>query len=488
MKKTLLILLTAGLFFTTNTVFANKLQKKLPNTVKEKTVGFIDAADYGFLPTETGTNNTKALQVVMNKEGTIVISKPGTYKMAGTAYIGDNTSLIFGNGVIVEKSAENGAFTHVFLNKGALTRTYNHNITITGLNLKVNGVDKVMDAIFGLRGQLAFFYVKNLKIVGFRCTDLAKGQFCLHICTFEDLLINDAVIKGDKDGIHLGKGKRFRISNVVFDTADDAIALVPGDWVNSNPEFGDLENGLIENCHDLKDTKGAFVKLVGSAWVDWKPGIEVRHGDAFVSEGKIYRVLAKNDNKSYKSITRPAFEKGTMELDGIKWLMFQTDTIHTAVVKDVTFRDIFLESVEIPFQLTNYEGGSSHSYYKGAPLPIHTGLSFENITVLNDAKRALLWISAVCDIISIRNTTFRNNHIGFRLSKDIENYPPTYLNLSNCIFKNNDTLTLIDNKCVGKEIFLKTSGSMETGKNFSAKVEQGPGTIHVVSDLTGLKM
>ncbi|MBC7892678.1 MAG: hypothetical protein H7Y12_10725, partial [Sphingobacteriaceae bacterium] len=246
-------------------------------------------------------NNAQALQTAVDKGGTITISKPGTYKIAATVYIGDHTSLIFGNGVVVEKSGEAGRFTHVFLNRGALTRVYNHNITITGLDIRVNNVDLPMSTIYGLRGHVAFFYVKDLKIERFRCSGLVNGQFALHICTFEDLLINDVIIKGKKDGIHLGPGKRFRISNGVFQTGDDAIALVPGDWVSANPEFGNLEDGVIENCSDIPDDylEGAFSKIVASAWVDWKPGIEVKHGDAVVSNGRIYRVVANLDNRVY---------------------------------------------------------------------------------------------------------------------------------------------------------------------------------------------
>ncbi len=427
--------------------------------------------------------------MALDKEGTIVISKPGTYKIAGTAFIGNNTSLIFGSGVFIQKSAENSRFTHVLLNKGALTRTYNYNITVTGLDLDINGVDLPMNEIYGLRGHLAFFYVKDLKIERLRCKGLINGQFCLHICTFEDLLINDVIIKGKKDGIHLGKGKRFRISNALFETGDDAIALVPGDWVSANPEYGTLEDGLIENCTDLQDDylEGAFAKIVASAWVDWKPGIEVKHGDAVVSNGRIYRVVAKLNNRVYKSLTQPTFEKSMMILDSINWLMFQKDTIHTAYVRNVTFRNINLHSIRTPFQLMSYSNKWAHSYYPGARIPLQGEITLDNIKVLSDEKRALISITTPCDIIHIINTTLRNNGINFGHAKDYTAYPTTHVNISNCVFKNTGNLMLITNTSPGKEIILKTSGSMQTAKDFSAKVEPGPGKISVDSDLTGLK-
>ncbi|MCA1481319.1 hypothetical protein, partial [Bradyrhizobium sp. NBAIM08] len=137
-------------------------------------------------------------------------------------------------------------------------------------------------------------------------------------------------------------------------------------------EFGNLEDGIIENCSDIPDDylEGAFSKIVASAWVDWKPGISVRHGDAVVSNGHIYRVLAKLDDVQYASTTQPRFDSGTQVLDSITWLMFQKDTIHSAVVKNVVFRDLFLRSIRVPFQIMSYSNKWSHSYYPGAVLPV----------------------------------------------------------------------------------------------------------------------
>ena len=53
---------------------------------------------------------------------------------------------------------------------------------------------------------------------------------------------------------------------------------MPGDWVSANPEYANLEDGVIENCADIPDDylEGAFSKIVASAWVDWKTGIAVK--------------------------------------------------------------------------------------------------------------------------------------------------------------------------------------------------------------------
>nr|WP_067060049.1 glycosyl hydrolase family 28 protein [Mucilaginibacter sp. L294] len=458
-------------------------------TIGLKDNSIIDAADFGFSPSETGINNTLSLQKAIDHGGTIIVRKPGTYKIAGTVYIGDNKTIKFSNGVIIQKSAEHGGFSQIFLNKGAITKTYNHDITIQGLTIKVNNVEIWMDKIYGLRGQVSFFYVKNLIIKNFRCDDVGQAQFCLQVCTFQDLLIDSVFIKGKKDGIHLGKGSRFKISNATFETGDDAIALAAGDWVTGNPEFGDIEDGIIENCYDNKADiiEGAFAKLVASAWVSWKPGLNLRHGDAVVSNGKIYRVLADIDGRSYRSTTRPMFESGKMELDGIQWLMTQKDTLHTAVVRRVLFKNILLKSARVPFQLLCYDNNFSHSYYSGAQVPVITEIMLDKVSFWDNNNKPLAVISSPCNKFTIKNSVINNSGIRFTSVKDLHSYPPTSLNFINCTFSSEAKTILVTNSCPQKKIFLKTTGSKINSNKFSANLSPGQGTIEVNSDLPGLK-
>ena len=87
----------------------------------------------------------------------------------------------------------------MLLNKGALTKTYDEHITVRGLSVIANGIDVRKFLVYGLHGQIAFFYVKNLRIEDFRCEDIGKAQYGIHVCTFEDLLIENVLLKGDKD-------------------------------------------------------------------------------------------------------------------------------------------------------------------------------------------------------------------------------------------------------------------------------------------------
>jgi hypothetical protein len=426
----------------------------------------------------------------VDRTGTVVVSRPGTYKLAGTVLLGSNTTLIFGDNVFIQKSPEQGPFTHVLLNKGALTRTWDQHITVSGLNLIVNGVDVRKWQVYGLHGQVAFFYVKDLRIDHFRCFDLGRAQYGIHICTFEDITVDDVQIKGDKDGVHLGRGKRFTIRNGTFETGDDAIALNAHDYSVGNPELGWIEDGVIENMHDLPNPNrqiGYFCRILAGAWIDWRPGMEVQQSDTVVSGGRLYRVQMSPDGTVFKSVTRPTHETGQQVLDGITWGVVQDDVTYTAGVRNVVFRDIFLGKARTAFSIHFDNDKYSRSYYPGAPVPHQENILLENVRVLYDAPASFLQVRTPVDTISIANSTLRNGSVSFFENRAMKDYGKTNINFTGCVFAHSGPQNLIVNKVPGKAIFLKTSGSVELGDSFIAAVEQGGGTIKTDSDLTGLK-
>lgn len=455
-----------------------------------QTKSFINASDFGFSPEASGTKNAVALQKAVDKGGTVIVSKPGTYKLAGTVYVGSHTTLDFGNNVFIQKVNEKGDFSHVIINKGAPTKTYDQNITIRGLHILVNKMDvrKFVEA-YGLHGQLAFFYVKDLKIERFRCLDLGKAQYGIHVCTFEDIIIDDVIIKGEKDGVHLGRGKRFTIRNGVFQTFDDAVALNAHDYSTGNPELGWIENGLIENCHDLnaENTTGYFCRILAGAWTDWKEGMEVQQSDAVIANGKIYRVQAKPDGTKYISNTKPTHEKGSMVLDGINWGVVQDDVTYTAGVRNVIFRNIFLEKPRIGLSIHFDNDKYSRSYYPNAPIPLQEKLSFDNVRVLHDKPIPFLSIATPVDLVTISNSTIKNNNIKFVSNKAMTNYFKTNLLIYGCAFDYEGALELINNSIAGKVISLKTFGNVSLREGFSAQIKNNHGEITVDSDLPGLK-
>jgi hypothetical protein len=450
--------------------------------------GFINASDFGFSPDASGIENLRSLQCAVDQQGTIVVSHPGTYKIAGTIYIGSNTSLVFGNNVFLKKVNEKGTFTHVFLNKGALTKSYDQHITIEGLNLSVNGVDKPMDEVFGLRGHLAFFYVRDLLIERFRCEDLANIQYCIQVCTFEDIIIRNVVIKGNKDGIHLGRGKHFTISDGIFQTYDDAVALNALDYATSNPELGWIEDGKVENCYDLDDGKrpvvGYFCRMLAGGWIDWKAGMEVRHSDAVVSNGKIYRVQAEPDGAVYHSVQQPVHPKGPQVLDGIRWGMIQDDVVYTAGVRNVTFRDIFLEKPRTAFSINFNDDDYCHSFYPGAELPVQEQIVFDNIRVKYNQKADLIMISSPVDMITLSNSVLKDNRIVFYGIDTIPDYKKTKINIYGTCFTHPGMMELLTNYVKHKEISLQAFSNISLDDRFIAIVNSGKGKITVASDLT----
>jgi len=450
---------------------------------------FTDAADFGFSPAASGLENAKALQRAVDQGGTIVVGRPGTYQIAATIYLGGDTSLIFGNGVFLKKVNEVGAFSHVLLNKGALTKIYDRHITVEGLQIIVNGVDvRTFKDVYGLHGQLAFFYAKDVRIEHFRCLDLGKAQYGIQVCTFEDLIINDVIIKGDKDGVHLGRGQRFTISNGIFQTFDDAVALNGHDYSVGNPELGWIEDGVVENCHDLnaEKTTGFFCRILAGAWIDWRPGMEVQQSDTVVSAGRLYRVQAKPDGSVYKSYTRPDFESGSKVLDGINWGVVQSGTNHMAGVRNVVFRDIFLEKPRIAFSIHFDTGKYSRSYYPGAPIPVQQNIHIEDVHVLYAEKTDFLLVSTPVDVVTMCNCSLRNNRIHFVSNKAMPDYGPTSINLIGCAFNHPGPMDLLVNEVTGKPIHLKTTASVASSEKFSAVVLAGGGNIKTDSDLPGL--
>jgi len=460
---------------------------------KEIPAGFTDAAAFGFSPDATGIENASALQKAVDQGGTVIVSRPGTYRIAATVYLGSNTTLRFGNAVFLKKEPEEGPFSHVFVNKGAVSRTWDEHLAIEGLNLIVNGVDvRLFREAYGLHGQVAFLRVRDVRVTGFRCLDLGPKQYGIQVCTFEDLTVQDAVIKGEKDGVHLGRGRRFVIRDCVFDTFDDAIALNAHDYSTGNPELGWIEDGVVENCRDLSAPKltGFFCRILAGAWSDWREGMEVQQSDTVVSGGRLYRVQASPDGTLYKSFTRPSHQKGTVVLDGIPWGVVQDDVTHSAGVRNVVFRDIFLHKKRRTFSFHYDNDKYSRSYYPGAEVPVQRNFLFENIQVLHgdDPKTPvpLFNIATPIDSFVISNSKIGNNPIRFVSNKAMKDYGRTSITMIGCTFTHQGGMTLLENAIPGKMIELKTFASAVLSNAFSASVVPGEGKVSVVSDLPGL--
>ena len=259
--------------------------------------------------------------------------------------------------------------------------------------------------------------------------------------------------------------------------------------------WGWIENGLVENCYDLSgDQKvlGYFCRILAGGWIDWREGMKVQNADAVVSNGRIYRVDGilpdgTPDGEKYISETRPTHIEGTKVLDGIKWVMVQKGDEHVAGVRNVTFRDIYLEKPRVGFSIHFDNGSWSRSYYPGAEIPLQKQLVFDNIRVLHDGTRDFMDVNTPIDAITICNSSLKNGEIKFRSNKAMPDYLPTRINIYGTVFNAKGEMDLLDNTVDNKIIYLNTSNNIETNSDFVAKVDSGKGKVIIDSDLTGLK-
>ena len=112
----------------------------------------------------------------------------------------------------------------------------------------------------------------------------------------------------------------------------------------------------------------------------------MQKSDTVISGGRLYRVSADPDGKIYISKTRPNHEKGKQVLDGITWVMVQNEPINNCAVRNVVFRNIFLEKPRIPFSLHYDSGRYSRSYYPGGIEPVTSNIMLDCVNVEFDCK------------------------------------------------------------------------------------------------------
>ncbi len=401
----------------------------------------IKASDFGFSVENSALENSRALQRAVDMGGDIYVDEPGIYEMSEVVKIGDNTAIYFCAGSFIKRiSCENN--TYVFINKGAYTREYNENIKISGLKLICNDVvcnfRPESGCIPGLRGHVSFFYIRNLVINDVQMLDLPAANFGIHVCTFDNIIIENLRIEGLKDAVHLGRGSKFVIRHGVFKTFDDPIALNAHDYASSNPQLGWIENGIVEDCYDLNQdsTVGFFCRILAGAWGDWKEGMEVQNSDTVANNGRLYRVLMSPDGQVFKSVTPPTHESGIEELDGIRWVMVQDDVVYGSGCRNIHFKDIFLQkkrevAVSVHFDKDAY----SRSYYPYSEPPVQENIIFENVCFENDIPELLNAVTPV-DNIKIINSVMDNSSI---VLSDIETegmeYKRTNILFSGTTFK-----------------------------------------------------
>ncbi|MCL4065351.1 hypothetical protein M3484_02010 [Pseudomonas sp. GX19020] len=399
-----------------------KLDSLVPGSITIEGSGvYKNAAAFGFLPTNNATENVAAMRAAVAGGGLIFVDIPGTYDVNASILLDSGTGITFGPGVVINKVSLAGRTPrYTFINRGAFTKEWNDSIGLYGLRIKCNGIGNGADdttAIPGLRGHVAFHYIRNLFINDFYMNDGDAVSYVIHICTFLNIAVTRSYIEGWKDAVHLGNGDCYLIRDCRFMTYDDPIALNAHDYATGQPELGWLTNGLIENCYDLADpvrgTTGFFARILAGAWVDWFAGMQVRQSDTIVaSNGKMYRVFNANDGTVYTSNTEPSHASGTVTIDGINWRMIQENGVTYSVgVRDVTFRNIYLQKprgtgLSIHFDNDNF----SRSYYPGAVAPVQDGIILDGIHMQADIPTLISAITPI-GVLKILNSDLRQTRI-----------------------------------------------------------------------------
>ncbi len=411
----------------------------------------INANEYGFLPENTPYKNSEAFQKAVDEGGVIQVTVPGIYKISEQIEIGDNTKLVFCEGVILQRQASaTGINGNAFINKGAVSGEYNRNIEIIGLHLECNGIESddfgVNSRIVGLRAQVAMIYVENLKIDGFECHGLLEKDYAIQVSAFKNIVINNLYITGNKDGVHLGWGDGFVISNGKFCTFDDPIALNAFDYATSNTHVGWIENGIIENCVDLdhNTTTGFFCRILGGSWCRWHRGMQVQHSDTVAVNGRTYRVLMNpKDGKLYTSYNPPCHEKGIMEYDGINWVVVRNSEELNCGCRNIIIRNCKLQKkrdIGIAISL-NYDT-YARSYYPGCRCIPQSGITLENIVLENDID-ILFHSNYPTENLTLKNIDFKNSKLCFDTVPKADGiiYPDVEITANNVVFNKNSIQT-----------------------------------------------
>jgi hypothetical protein len=283
-----------------------------------------------------------ALQAALDGGGTVSVDTPGVYDLNQTLFLDSNTRLVCCPGVVFRKVAP---YCNVLVNRGALTKQYNDNIVIDGLEISVNGQEASPTLVYGLRAQVGFFYVRNLTLRNFTCVDGGAHQFLIYIVTWSNLLIENVRLAGDKDGIKLNNGHDAVIRNLDLTTYDDGMSLCGTDYPSVLLEVGDVYNVRYINVtdHQYKDIFGRTCLIYTGSWADYQDGNRYGTGDFCLSAGKLYQVVNEGF-AAVASTAAPVHASGVVTAaDGIAWRFIQPCDFYQTHVYNVSFENCIFE-------------------------------------------------------------------------------------------------------------------------------------------------
>lgn len=376
--------------------------------VNVRSVQLRNAADYGFLPTASASDNVIALNNALSYGGNLYVSNAGTYEIDDTIWIPSDTTLTFVTGCTIKK-ATGSAFSFIFANDGIPTYSRNSNIKLigNGLTILVNNITDT-SSIYRMRGHINFFRVDNLEISGINNTDNpALGQYFGHFGDLDDFNISDFNLNGGKDGLHFHKCNDGIIDNITTDTADDAIAFMVADYDTVTAVVGSITNITVSNCTNtsILNTGGAFCRTSVGSWAAWQSGNTYYKSDLCVNAGRIY---IKRDAGGDVAANAPVHTVGrVIGADGIDWDWVQDGVITEGIIDNITFQncsnigsDPFFNlsnDIDLVNQVAEYPGTEGNSYIDN--------LVFDNIDWQPDSDVKMIYAACCVHKVSIINST-----------------------------------------------------------------------------------
>jgi hypothetical protein len=368
-----------------------------------KTMAIKNPKTFGFSPAASADQNVAALQTALSGGGLILIDTPGVYELNNTILLDSNTKLICAPGVVFKKVA---SYCNVLMNRGALTKEYNENITIDGLEISVNGYEAMPTLVYGLRAQLGFFYVKNLTLRNFVCKDGGPSQYLMYLVTWERVHMENVRLEGDKDGIKLGKGHDAIFRNIDLTTYDDGTSLCGTDYPSVQVEVGDVYNVCYSNVtdHQYKNIFGRTCLINTGSWADYADGNEYRSGDFCLKDGKLYQCINDHGFVGVSSVA-PVHPSGIVTgTDTISWRYIQDCDFYHTDVYNITFDNCIFEKSGNLIAVWIEGSDFQRNFYPGTEkLANIWGLTITNCKMNASAEQVL-----ICSMANLKDVVISN--------------------------------------------------------------------------------
>lgn len=338
--------------------------------------GVKNAASYGFLPTSSATENQRAWNSIPSG-GTVYIPS-GTYQIDSTMFWKSNTTYRYSGLVKIVKTGDETKYCHTFINEHATSYGSDHNIIVNAdsLVIDVNGIDNYSIAVaLRMRAQVQLYNVTNFSLKGFHVINGGSNQYSCYVNNCTSGRITDVSFTGEKDGLGIQSCTDIYVHNITTSTYDDGIFIGAIGYNISTPKIGNCERITIDGWTDLAHTNayGRSLLLLQDSWSDWETGHSYTYYEPTNNAGKIYR---KANAGTLVASVAPTHTSGTVTgADGIAWQYFQTDTIHKALVKNITIKNVISTSSRT---FINFGGDN---YFRNKPqLTKYDAIVFDSIT------------------------------------------------------------------------------------------------------------